>query len=88
MSDKVFHDVTQKGSLPFKDQNNNLLPAPALNEFSAREIQTFAEDLEKIITFHYFHPLFCLPEHGGYLKLIFKTFSFSSICVNKEKNHF
>lgn len=47
VSDKVFHDVTQKGSIPLKDQNNNLLPTPAINEFSAREIQTFAEDLEK-----------------------------------------
>lgn len=49
VSDKVFHDVTEKGSIPFKDQNNNLLPTLALNEFSAREIQTFAEDLEKTI---------------------------------------
>jgi len=47
VSGKVFHDVIQKGSIPFKDQNNNLLPKLALNEFSAREIQTFAEDLEK-----------------------------------------
>jgi len=47
VSDKVFHEVTQKGFLPLKDQNNNLLPTLALNEFSAREIQTFAEDLEK-----------------------------------------
>ncbi len=47
VSDKVFHDVTQKGSIPLKDQNNNLLPTPAINEFSAREILTFAEDLEK-----------------------------------------
>jgi len=30
-----------------KDQNNNLLPKLKLNELSAREIQTFAEDLEK-----------------------------------------
>jgi len=30
-----------------KNQNNNLLPTLALNEFSAREIQAFAEDLEK-----------------------------------------
>ena len=43
VSDKVFHEVTQKGSLPFKDQNNNLLPKLKLNEFSAREIQTFAQ---------------------------------------------
>jgi len=48
VSDKAFQDVIQKGSIPFKDQNNNLLPALALNEFSAREIQTFAEDIEKI----------------------------------------
>ncbi|MDA3790623.1 MAG: hypothetical protein PF503_19280 [Desulfobacula sp.] len=41
VSDKVFHEVNQKGSIPFKDQNNNLLPALALNEFSAREIQAF-----------------------------------------------
>ncbi len=47
VSCKVFHDVTQKGSIPLKDQNNNLLPTLALNEFSAREIQMFAEDLEK-----------------------------------------
>jgi hypothetical protein len=47
LSGKVFHEVTQKGSIPFKGQNNNLSPALALNEFSAREIQTFAEDLEK-----------------------------------------
>jgi len=49
VSGKVFHDVTQKGSIPFKDQNTNLLPTLALNEFSAREIQIFAEDLEKAI---------------------------------------
>ncbi|MDA3788588.1 MAG: hypothetical protein PF503_08860 [Desulfobacula sp.] len=47
VSDKVFHDVTQKGSIPFKDQNNHLLPKLELNEFSAREIQAFAEDIEK-----------------------------------------
>jgi len=47
VSDKVFHEVTQKGSIPFKEQKNNLLPILALNELSAREIQTFAEDLEK-----------------------------------------
>ena len=47
VSDKAFQDITQKGSIPFKDQNNTLLPTLALNEFSAREIQTFAEDLEK-----------------------------------------
>ncbi|MBU1695656.1 MAG: hypothetical protein KKD21_01255 [Proteobacteria bacterium] len=41
VSDKAFHDVTQKGSIPLKDQNNNLLPKLALNEFSAREIQAF-----------------------------------------------
>ena len=48
ISDKVFQDVTQKGSIPFKDQNNNLLPKLKLNEFSAREIQAFAQDIEKI----------------------------------------
>jgi len=47
VSEKVFHYVTQKDFIPFKDQNNNLLPTLALNEFSAREIQAFAEDLEK-----------------------------------------
>ena len=47
MSDKVFQDVTQKGSIPLKDQNNHLLATPVLNEFSAREIQAFAEDIEK-----------------------------------------
>ena len=26
VSGKFFHDVTQKGSIPFKDQNTNLLP--------------------------------------------------------------
>jgi len=46
-SDRAFHDVTQKGCLPFKNQNNHLLATPALNEFSAREIQAFAEDIEK-----------------------------------------
>lgn len=40
VSDKVFHEVTQKGFIPFKDQNNNFLPKLKLNEFSAREIQT------------------------------------------------
>ena len=47
VSDKVFHDVTQKGSIPFQGQNNDLLPELKLNEFSAREIQVFAENLEK-----------------------------------------
>ena len=47
VSAKVFHDVTKKDSIPFKDQNNNLSPKLKLKEFSAREIQTFAEDLEK-----------------------------------------
>jgi len=47
VSDKVFQDVTQKGSIQLKDQNNHLLATPALNEFSAREIQAFAEDIEK-----------------------------------------
>ena len=46
-SGKVFNDITQKGSIPLKSQNNDLLPKPKLNEFSAREIQVFAEDLEK-----------------------------------------
>ena len=43
VSGKIFHDVTQKGSIPFKDQNNNLFPKLKLNELSAREIQ--ANDL-------------------------------------------
>ena len=47
-SDKVFNDVTQKGSIPFKGQNSDLLPKLKLNEFSGREIQAFAEDIEKI----------------------------------------
>jgi len=47
VSGKLFQDITQTGSIPLKDQNNTLLPKLALNEFSAREIQTFAEDLEK-----------------------------------------
>ena len=47
VSDRAFQDVTQKGSIPLKDQNNHLLATPALNEFSAREIQAFAEDIEK-----------------------------------------
>jgi len=46
-SDKVFQEVTQKGSIPLKDQNNHLLPKLELNEVSAREIQAFAEDIEK-----------------------------------------
>ncbi|WP_299979696.1 ParB/RepB/Spo0J family partition protein [Desulfobacula sp.] len=49
VSGKVFHEVTQKGCIPVKDQNNPLLATLALNEFSAREIQAFAEDLEKTI---------------------------------------
>ena len=47
VSDKAFYDVTQKGSIPVKGQNNNLSSKLTLNEFSAREIQVFAEDLEK-----------------------------------------
>jgi len=47
VSEKAFHDVTLKNSIPFKDRNNELLAKPALNEFSAREIQVFAENLEK-----------------------------------------
>ena len=46
-SEKAFDDVTQKNFIPFKDRNSDLLPKPALNEFSAREIQAFAENLEK-----------------------------------------
>ena len=46
VSGRVFHEVIQKGFLPIKDQNN-LLPQLKLNELSAREIQVFAEDLEK-----------------------------------------
>jgi len=48
VSDRAFHDVTQKGSIPLKDQNNHLLAKIELKEFSAREIQAFAEDIEKI----------------------------------------
>ncbi len=47
VSDKFFQDVTQKDSIKLKDQNNHLLPKLELNEFSAREIQAFAEDIEK-----------------------------------------
>ena len=47
VSDRAFQDVTQKGSIPLKDQNNHLLAKLELKEFSAREIQTFAEDIEK-----------------------------------------
>ena len=46
VSDRAFHDVTQKNFIPFKDKNN-LLPKLKLNEFSAREIRGFAENLEK-----------------------------------------
>ncbi|MBT5970472.1 DNA methyltransferase [Desulfobacula sp.] len=47
VSGKAFHDVTQKDCIPLKNQNKLLLTTPALNEFSAREIQAFAEDIEK-----------------------------------------
>lgn len=47
VSGKVFQEIIQKGFIPFKDQKNNHLPKLALNELSAREIQAFAEDLEK-----------------------------------------
>jgi len=47
VSGNVFHEVTQKGSILFKEKKNNLLPILALNELSARKIQTFAEDLKK-----------------------------------------
>ena len=47
VSDKVFHDVTRKNYIPFKGVNKSLSPEPALNECSAREIQVFAENLEK-----------------------------------------
>ena len=47
VSDKVFHDVTRKNYIPFKGVNNSLSPEPALNECSAREIQVFAENLER-----------------------------------------
>ncbi|MBT6339710.1 MAG: ParB/RepB/Spo0J family partition protein, partial [Desulfobacula sp.] len=47
VSDKVFHDVTRKNYIPFKGVNNSHSPKPALNEFSAREIQAFAKNLEK-----------------------------------------
>mgnify|MGYP002639089414 CR=1 FL=1 len=46
-SEKVFNDITQKGSIQLKRRNNDLLPELKLNEVSAREIQVFAEDLEK-----------------------------------------
>ena len=41
VSDKVFQDVTQKGSIQFKDQNNPLLAKLELKEFCAREIQIY-----------------------------------------------
>ncbi|MBT4025298.1 MAG: ParB/RepB/Spo0J family partition protein [Desulfobacula sp.] len=47
VSDKAFQDVTRKGSIPFKDQNNSILPTLKLNECSAREIQNFAKEIEK-----------------------------------------
>ena len=46
-SDKGFNDIIQKGSIPLKGRNSDLLPELKLNEFSAREIQAFAEGLEK-----------------------------------------
>ena len=46
-SGRVFHDVTQKNTIPVKSRNNDPLPKLKLNEFSAREIRVFAEDLEK-----------------------------------------
>jgi len=33
VSDKVFHDITQKGSIPFQGQNNNLLPITRWSSF-------------------------------------------------------
>jgi len=47
VSGKVFHEVIQKGSIPLKDQNNHLQAKIELKEFRAREIQAFAEDIEK-----------------------------------------
>ena len=47
VSGNAFHDVIQKDCIPLKNQNKPLLEAPALNEFSAREIQAFAEDIKK-----------------------------------------
>ena len=46
-SDNVFHEITQKGLIPFKDQNNHLQAKIELKELSAREIQAFAENIEK-----------------------------------------
>ncbi len=46
-SDKVFHKITQKGTIQFKDQKNPLLPTLSLNDFSVREIQALAQDIEK-----------------------------------------
>ncbi len=48
VSGKVFHEITQKGFIPFKDKKNTLLPKLKLNELSAREILSVAEDLEKL----------------------------------------
>ena len=47
VSGRVFHDVTQKNAIPFKGRTNDFLSKLKLNEFSAREIRIFAEDLEK-----------------------------------------
>jgi len=46
-SDNVFHEITQKGLIPFKDQKNHFQAKIELKELSAREIQAFAEDIEK-----------------------------------------
>lgn len=49
LSDKVFQDVLQNASIPVKGHNDDgqSKEKPKLNEFSAREIQVFAEELEK-----------------------------------------
>jgi hypothetical protein len=47
VSGKVFLDVIQKNTIPVKRRNDDLSQVPKLNEFSAREIQVFTEDLEK-----------------------------------------
>jgi hypothetical protein len=47
VSDKAFHEVAQKGNIPVKDKNNILLPDHRLNEISAREIQVFANHVER-----------------------------------------
>lgn len=49
VSFKAFEQITQNGFIPFKRQNHRPLPRLLLKDASAREIQTFAEDLKKTI---------------------------------------